>query len=217
MDTFRALRTEPVRRILGRVEVETIIKKMQGKKLSQPEKNYLSRSVRPKLIGARILCQENILQDINKEAKKDSDLIEFNLSKYGYPLFHKGKKAKKIKLEELIALILTKHPDARYIEAIPFLMIKNKVDKLRLLETASREGIKNKIGYLLETAMSLKRLPELEELLEYLRKNKDDSLEFLVEGDRDFLEKTTPLRVRRWNLLGRFFDADFERLAEVYL
>ena len=189
---------------------------MNGEKLKQTERNYLSRSIRPKLIAANIICQERLLEKINRDNREDDSIIEYNLSSYGYDMVSVHKqKAKKIPIEELIARILIKHPKARFIEAIPIIMIKNNIDKYKLLEIATRYGIKNKIGYLLESASIIKPLHK--DLLEYLRKNKDEEISYLVEGDYDFLLKTSPKRIKSWNLLGRFFDEDFKKLAGVYL
>jgi len=38
----------------------------------------------------------------------------------------------------------------------------------------------------------------------------------LVEGDYDFLMKTSPERIKKWMLLGRFFDEDFIENARLY-
>jgi len=93
----------------------------------------------------------------------------------------------------------------------------NKINKLKLLELASVYGIKNKIGYLIETAMMIKEIDYLKDLIAYLKSNKDNEESFLVEGDYEFLSKESPERVRKWNLLGRFFDEDFIRNSKVYL
>lgn len=214
----KILKEELIGRIFGKVEIETIAKKMEGKKLKQVERNYLYRSIRPKLIAARMLHQENILQEINKRAKEGMPLIEYNLSEYGYGMISLSKgRRKKIPLEDLIVKILLKYPYARLIEAIPFLLVKNKADKFRLLELASKYGVKNKLGYLLETAFMLKPIPYLGDLLSYLKANMDPKVSILCGDDYDFLIKTSPLRIRKWNLLGRFFDEDFFRLKEAYL
>jgi len=190
---------------------------MEGKKLKQTERNYLYRSIRPKLIAANILTAENILKEINKSKKEDDSVIEHNLSHYGYELILlKKKKGKIIPIEELIIKIIMK-PKARFIEAIPILIIKNRINKLKLLELTSIYGVKNKIGYLLETAMMIKEIGYLKELTSYLEENKDKEESFLIEGDYEFLSKESPKRVRKWNLLGRFFDEDFIRNAKVYL
>jgi hypothetical protein len=212
------LEKEQMMNIFGKVEIETIIKKIEGKTLKQTERNYLYRSIRPKLIAANLLCQERLLEKINKDNKEDDSLIEYNLSLYGYEMIStKTKRQKKIFIENLIAEILIKHPKARFIEAIPMLFLKNRIDKFRLLEIASKYNLKNKIGYLLETAFLIKKLPYLKDLLNYLAENKDEEISYLVEGDEEFLRKTSPARVLRWNLLGRFFDEDFMKQAKVYL
>lgn len=216
MKNIQLLKNELIGRILGKVEVATIIKKLEGKKLKQTEKNYLYRSIRPKLIAASLISGLEILKDINKDKREDSSTIEYNLALYGYPMFWlKRKKSKKISIEELIAKILVKQ-NARYIEAIPIIIIKNKIDKFKLLEIASKHGLRNKIGYLMEIAMMLKPLPYLKDLLSFLEKNKDSEESFLVEGDYEFLSKTSPERIKKWNLLGRFFDQDFINNASVY-
>lgn len=218
MAKLQALKHEAVRRILGKVEIETIIKKMEGRKLKQTERNYLYRSIRPKLVAANILAQENILNDINKNKKENASAIEYNLSHYGYGMISlKKKKCKIIPIEELIVNILVKFPKARFIEAIPIIIIKNRLDKFKLFELASNYGIKNKIGYLLETAMGIKPMSYLKEILLYLDANKDDEISFLVEGDYEFLYRKSPARVKKWRLLGRFFDEDFENNAKAYL
>ena len=177
------------------------------------------RSIRPKLIAAEMLSQAGILKRINKRKREDASLIKYNLGVYGYSLISpsESKKAKKLPIEELITQILVYHPDARYLESIPIIIIKNKIDKFKMLELASKYSIKNKIGYLIETAMIIKKLAYLEDLLCYLESMKDESISFLVEGDYDFLSETSPERVRKWHLLGRFFDNDFKRNAEAYL
>ncbi len=209
---------EPIKRIMGKVELETIRKRMEGKTLKQVERNYLSRSIRPKLIAAQILCQEHVLEGISRKQKIDTSLIEYNLSIYGYELISVHfKKSRKMPLEELIAEILVKCPSARFIEAIPILLVKNKIDSFKLLELAVKHGIKNKIGYLLETAFISRNIPSLKGLLDYLKATQEKEISFLAEGDEEFLRKTSPKRVKNWNLLGRFFDDDFKKLAKVYL
>jgi len=177
--------TEPlIRSILGEVEIATIAKKIEGKKLKQTEKNYLYRSIRPKLAAAELLSQAKILKEINKHIRKNAFEIEYNLAAYGYEMISIQKpkgKLKKIPLEELIADILTRYSTSRYIEAIPILIIKNKIDKFRLLEIAAKFGIKNKIGYLIETAMMIKKLPYLKEILSYFEETKDIKESFLAE------------------------------------
>ena len=214
---IQALKHETVKKILGKVEIATIIKKMEGRRMKQTERNYLYRSIRPKLVAAGILAQENILGEINKNNKENTSAIEYNLFRYGYEMISlKKKRSKLIPIEDLIVKILVKFPKARLIEAIPIIIIKNRIDKFRLLELASNYCIKNKIGYLLETAIMIKPMDYLKELLSYFDSSKDDETLFLVDGDHEFLLKESPARVRKWNLLGRFFDEDFTRNAKVH-
>jgi len=212
------LQDKSMEKIFGSVEIQTIIKKIEGKPLKQTERNYLSRSIRPKLRAAALVTQENILSEVNAKEKKDPWLIEYNLTQYHYSLITlKKTRAKKLTIEELIIEILTNYPFARFIEAIPFLFLKNNIESWKLLELAASAKIKNKIGYLLETAFLIKPIPYLQPLLTYLKKNKDEKISLLVDGDYEFLLKTSPERIKKWKLLGRFFDEDFKKLAKVYV
>lgn len=216
----KVLKDNIIRRIFGKVEIETIIKKIEGKRLKQTERNYLYRSIRPKLIAASILSREDILSKINKDNKGESYSIEYNLSHYGYDLLSikiKKNKIRIILIEELIAEILTKFPRSRYIEAIPIIILKNKIDKFKMIEIATRYGIKNKIGYLLETAMLIRPSDYLKDLIFYFNLNKEEGMSLLVDGDYEFLLKESPKRIKKWNLLGRFFDKDFIKNGEAYL
>ena len=146
---------EAIQKILGKVEIETIIKKINGTKLKQVERNYLSRSIRPKLIGSALLTQQNILESIQRTHKINRNFIIFNLAKYGYniiPNYPSSFKDKKIKLEYLISHIISECPEPRFIEAIPILLLKNKINPYLLLEISLKKDIKNQIGYLLETS-----------------------------------------------------------------
>lgn len=218
MITIYGIEVAVLRTIFGRREIETIQKKITGRKLKQTEKNYLSHSIRKKALLAYQLAQTSLLQDLQKRAESDTH-IGYNINLYGYAMFVLRRKAeKKMRIEELIIEILIKFPKARYIETIPILLLKNKFNSWKLLDLASRHGCRNKIGYLLETAALLKGLKgEQKRLLRYLEQNKDREETYLVDGEKEFLEKTSPRRIKRWNLLGRFFDEDFKKLAEVYL
>lgn len=221
---------EDIHRILGDVEIDTIIKKINGRKLKQVERNYLSRSIRPKLMGAKLLTQQSILDLIQKTSKVKKSNIIFNLSKFGYDLIsnYNFSYEENLKLEELITIIITDCPESRYIESIPILILKNKVNPFSLLELALKYNIKNQIGYLLETSFIIakkfkisEKIEYLKDLLNYLELYKEK--EFITLGYdsdnlyKEFLRKTSPNRIKKWNLLGRYFDEDFIKNAEVYL
>lgn len=223
--------TESIKKILGKVEIETIIKRINCKKLKQTERNYLSRSIRPKLMAAHILCQEEILEKISRPKKINiKDKIIFNLSLYGYDLItsYKIKKQEKLSIYELIIKILIQEPSPRFIEAIPIILIKNKINPYTLLEFTARYDLKNKIGYLLETSFfiaerfKLKNINYLRDLLKYLKRTKDKEIGFFgdelkEEEYTDFLKRTTPKRMKEWNLLGRYFDDSFINNAGTYI
>ncbi|MFH0700959.1 MAG: hypothetical protein V2A62_00820 [Candidatus Woesearchaeota archaeon] len=214
-----------LRKLFGKVEIETILKRIRHQPLSQVERNYLSRSVRPKLRAIQEMFHFNLLKTIDPQREKNSrQEIISSLSHYGYDLISlsKGKtKQRKICLEELIILILRDFPEPRFIEAIPILLIKNKIDSFQLLELCTKYHLKNEIGFLVETALLIHKKEELQELRDYLKKNKDKEKRILGEEQPDkikeFMVHNTPPRMLSWNLWGRYFDEDFINAAEGYL
>ncbi|MBI2666512.1 hypothetical protein HYX13_02775 [Candidatus Woesearchaeota archaeon] len=217
---------ESLRLLFGDREIETLMKKRAGKSLTQTERNYLSASIRPKLRAIQALAPLRLLSEINnkKQGISRSDII-FNLSRFGYELIipYASGKGRKISLEELIVHILLSFPEARFIEAIPILLLKNKIDLFSLLEMATRWNLKNQLGFLLEIAFTLKKKKELENILEYLRRTKEKEPHLLGEnlnlGEeyKEFLVQSSSPRMISWNLLGRFFDEDFKAAARTYL
>lgn len=215
---------EPLHLLFGEREIETLLKKRAGKTLTQTERNYLSASIRPKLRAIQAIAQLYLLPEVNnrKEAISRQDII-FNLSRFGYELItpYGFKNGKNISLEELIMHILLHFPEARFIEAIPFLLLKNPIDAFQLLEQATRWHLKNQLGFLLETALALGKKKELESLLSHLHHTKEKEQHLLGEdfGEeyKEFLSRETPPRMVFWNLLGRFFNQDFKAAARAYL
>jgi len=213
--------------LFGEREIETILKRRAGRSLTQTERNYLSASIRPKLRAIHAIEQFHLLPEINhrKEHISRQDII-FNLSSCGYELItpYASGKGKKIPLEELIMHILLQYPEARFIEAIPLLLLKQEIDPFKLLELATCFQMKNQLGFLLETALSLSKpiskKEELQNLLRYLRKNKEKEQHLLGEDFgkeyKEFLTKSSSPRMASWHLLGRFFDEDFKMMARTY-
>ncbi|MGM5485439.1 MAG: hypothetical protein ACQEP1_06230 [Nanobdellota archaeon] len=205
-----------LRRIFGKKEIDTIMKRLRGQPLKQTERNYMYRSIRPKLLSVEFLYRKGIAGKLEKNMKRSENTILYNLHHYGSPMLtmKKIKEKEIMPIEELIREILLHHPKARYIEAIPGLMTRNEVNTYKLLEIAINYNLQNKIGYLAETAEMISRKDKYNGLLGYLRKNKSSREEFLAgEKDKDykdFLKKTSPQRMRKWRLYGRFFDEDFK-------
>ena len=198
-------------KLFGKVEIKIVLKKIQGKTLKQTERNYLSKSIRPKLRAINYIARLHLLEKINQRKERiTKQEIIYNLSRYGYDLIA----LTKIK-------ILIDYPKSRFIEAIPILLLKNKINQFKLLELAAQHNVKNEIGYLTETALLIKKKKELIGFLEYLKKSKEKEKKILGEdlGEeyREFLLKHSPKRIKSWNLLGRYFDRDFKMLMKAYL
>ena len=71
-------------------------------------------------------------------------------------------------------------------------------------------------------AKKLKIETNLDRILEYLEKNKEKKIKYFGWEERDeeytaFLVRTSPKRIKKWNLLGRYFEETFIKNAEMYL
>ena len=126
-------------------------------------------------------------------------------------------------MDELLITILIKYPEARFIEAIPTIIIRNisKINKFELYRKAYEYRLINKIGYLLDVAFILAKktkhdLSQLKELLDQFKEQKDEKTQyFSTFNDKKFLEETTPEIMKKWYLRGRFSIQDFHK--EAYL
>ncbi|MBS3137580.1 hypothetical protein J4232_04040 [Candidatus Woesearchaeota archaeon] len=161
----------------------------------------------------------------NLDSKKQisrKDII-YNLSCYGYDLIsvEKIKKANRIEIEELIMIILIQYPQARFIEAIPTILLKNDINQFELYRKSYDYGLINKIGFLLEIASKIAKKKKIgfeqySNLLQQFRKMKSsETIYFTTLTNVKLLEKNIPFIMRQWNLLGRFSLEDFYK--EEYL
>ena len=161
--------------------------------------------------------QDKILTKVNREE------ILSNLSYYGYDLISTKiiRHSRAIPIEELIVSILIKYPEARFIESIPILLIKNKINKFKLYRLAYDFNLINKIGFLLEIAIKIskkinKEIHDIEELYLQFKKDKIKQLDYLTNlKNKKFLDKNTASVMKKWNLRGLFSFNDFYK--EVYL
>lgn len=199
-------------------------KKLPKKMMYQTYKAVLSHL----LEGNGIVIDGNKkISYIHKKAPElkpiNKDTIIYNLSYYGYDLVSvkKIKRSKIIPLEDLIIEILIRFPEARFIEAIPTLMIKQKIDKFELYRKACDYGLINKIGFLLNISIIIakklkKNISYLKELLNKFKTKKEKKIQyFSTIKDKKFLDRTTPKIMALWNLRGRFLIEDFYK--ETYI
>lgn len=165
--------------------------------------------------SGKISCLQTPLE--SRKTRRD-DIIS-GLSHYGYDIISlkKIKKHDILPLNDLIMDILMRYPEARFIEAIPTLMIKNRIDYFELYRKAYDYGLVNIIGFLIEISFILagkRDISYLKPLLTELKKQKEDRI-FYLGGikERDFMEKRTPDIMRKWNLRGMFSVDDFRKEA----
>ena len=146
------------------------------------------------------------------------DAILYSLSHYGYDLIllKKAGKHRILPIVELMMQILIRFPEARFVEAIPALILKNGIDKFELYRQAYDYGLTNKIGFLLEIAFELAKTKNidiryLKDLLQHFKGKKQRTAQyFSIIEDKKFLQENTPKEMKNWNLMGLFSIKDFK-------
>ncbi len=213
-----------IRKNSRKYSIYQLWKKLPKKMMYQTYKVIINHLLK----SNEILIDENkkmcwIFHPIIKMEVINKKKIIYNLSHYGYDLisYEKIRKYDIILIEDLIIEILIRCPEARFIEAIPILIIKNRINYLELYRKAYDFGLINKIGFLLENAFIIagktkKDVGYLKDLLEELKRKKEKTIQyFSTFVDKNFLEKTTPSLIKKWNLKGNFSTSDF--FKEAYL
>lgn len=201
----------------GRYSVYQLWKRLPRKMKYQTYKNAILHLQERNEVAEEGRKLTYIGKKADRFEKIDRNTILYNLSHYGYDLITTERIGKKkiLALEDLFIHILIQYPEARFIEAIPTLMVKNRINKFELYRKAYEYALINKIGFLTDVACRIarkagKRKKELEELLSAFKQKKDASIQyFSTLKDKSFLERTTPKIMKDWNLRGRFSFEDF--------
>ncbi|MBS3172557.1 hypothetical protein J4438_03180 [Candidatus Woesearchaeota archaeon] len=162
----------------------------------------------------QIIIKENKISliNINQPSLSNSrNDILFSLSYYGYDLISaKTIKGKLIQKERLIIEILLKYPEARLIEAIPFL-IKDS-NKFELYRLAKDYNLINQIGFLTDITIILYKT-DMKDLKKELYKEINNTKYLTNIKDKDYLEKNTSNLMKKWNLRGLFKLEDFKKIS----
>lgn len=153
----------------------------------------------------------SILKNKETTLKNKRNDILYSLAKYKYELILKKQiKGKLIPKEKLIIEILLKYPEARLIEAIPFILKDS--NKFEIYRLAKNYNIQNQIGFLTEITIKIYNKKNLKDLKKELNKGKDKNITYLTDiKDKKYLEKHTSNLMKKWNLRGLYNLKDFKK------
>jgi hypothetical protein len=210
---------ETIKRHNGKYSPFQLWKRLPKKMMYQAFRAALEQLRRERSItvnGQKKICIIQIPEEPLHDANRESILA--SLSQYGYDLVRSGirRTGSIIPLEDLVIEILIRFPEARFIEAIPLLLVKNRLNTFELYRKAYQTGLINQLGFLTEVAISLARKldrekPALQSLLDHLRAAMCKRTSAL--GRTDLQAKHTPRGMKRWRLKGHFVLEDFAKEA----
>lgn len=157
------------------------------------------------------------------------EIVVWHIDHYGYKLLvsRKVNAAKfQISLEETILAVLQWFSSPRLLESLPILLCFNDVDADELYESAVKEGLQNKLGFIVSIAMecvkgmskndNIQELSRLRKKLEWMKLAREESfnehIDEMSEATLDYLRKTRDPLASKWNLLDRLYSVDFKEI-----
>ncbi len=158
-----------------------LIKRLENKKLSQTEKNYLSNAIKDKIKAVVLLSHIN-LKNLYEHKETKKELLDLIISCYkksdmeliGYKL----SKEKVIPPTEIIKKIFENYQeiDTRIADLLPVYILNNrdKIDLFEIHQFAIDNGIINFVGYIFDIVQNYSPSREFKEFIKSLEKNKDN-------------------------------------------
>lgn len=150
------------------------------------------------------------------------EVVVWHIDHYGYKLLvsRKVNAAKfQISLEETILAVLQWFSSPRLLESLPVLLYLNDVDTDELYGSAIKEGLQNKLGFIVSVAMECVNIQELSRLrkkLEWMKLAREESfnehIDEMSEATLDYLRRTRDPLTAKWNLLDRLYSVDFKEI-----
>ena len=144
-----------------------------------------------------------------------SERVAGTLGTLGYPGFaylHHNRRLNPA--EFLVRTLRRKNLDARLVEALPWVVMRNpQLDWKWLLPTAKQHDLQNRLGFVVTVARQLAerqndpamatKLRKWERVLEHSRLQQEDAFagDTLTEAERRWLRENRPPEAANWNLL----------------
>ena len=153
------------------------------------------------------------------------DNLAAHLKELGAPLTGPSRKSRSFSPEAVVLGVLRTVPSSRMVECLPGLLLKKDLDDEKLQKLAKERGLVNRLGFVVEVAVTLaeansnrekayhlralsKRLwmDRHKEAEEYLMREAPEDPEF-----RQWLKKKTPRAGKKWGVYGAY---SLERFRE---
>lgn len=185
-----------------------LAKRVGGRRLSQTERNYLSKAIKSKLKAAASIKHLGLDRVYGHEENKKEifDNIISSYKKSGIDLIgYKSSKGRNIPPTKVVELIIDDYQeiDERIADLLPIYLFKNKerIDLFEIYSFAIEKGITNFTGYIFDIAYFFSHYEGFKKLADALNKVKDkiDILRDKRYKDAIGLIKQDDIS-RKWNI-----------------
>lgn len=166
------------------------------------------------LVSERAGPEANSLPDL----PEDGDNLAAHLKELGAPLTGPSRKSRAFSPEAVVLGVLRRVPSSRMVECLPGLLFKKEMDHEKLLRVAKQRGLVNRLGFVVDVAVTLAEEKGDREKASRLRalSNKlwterhKEAEEFLMSEApedpelRNWLKKKTPRAGKKWGVYGAY-------------
>mgnify|MGYP001560737334 CR=1 FL=1 len=204
-------------------QFNVLIKRLENKKLSQTERNYLSNSIKSKLKAILEIKHLNFFQIyFRKNKKKILNSVVYSYLKSGINLFgYENIKGKAISATEAVKSVLNNYQelDARIVDLLPVYVLKNKgkINLFEIYDFAVENSLVNFTGYVFGIVQKHSYCKEFKNFLAALENRKDGF--YIARDERylkiiDFIEQDDISR--KWNIITLNKEKDYGKYFELY-
>jgi len=149
---------------------------------------------------------------------EDEDNLAAHLKELGAPLTGPARKSRSFSPEAVVLGVLRAVPSSRMVECLPGLLVRQDMDYEKLLRLAKKRGLVNRLGFIVDTAVTLAeehrdriKVSRLHGLSKRLwRARHKEAEEFLMSETpedtefRNWLKKKTPRAGKKWGVYGAY-------------
>ncbi|MDP6559788.1 MAG: hypothetical protein QF619_06680 [Candidatus Binatia bacterium] len=176
------------------------------------------------LLAERTTPESESLSSLPEDKKNLAGLLR----ELGVPLMGSSRKGRSFSPEAVVLGVLRVIPSARMVECLPGLLFKKERDDEKLLRLAKERGLVNRLGFVVDAAVSLAegigdrgkaaRLRALSKKLWNERRKEGE--EFLMDEApkdlefRNWLKKKTPRVGKKWGVYGAYSLERFHEALE---
>ncbi|MEK7783367.1 MAG: helix-turn-helix transcriptional regulator [Candidatus Binatota bacterium] len=166
------------------------------------------------LVSERVGPEADSLPDL----PEDGDNLAAHLKGLGAPLTGPSRKNRAFSPEAVVLGVLRVVPSSRMVECLPGLLFKKEMDHEKLLRLAKGRGLVNRLGFVVDVAVTLAEENRDREKLSRLRalskklwmERRKEAEEFLMSEApedpelRNWLKKKTPRAGKKWGVYGAY-------------